>query len=213
MEIDLIREICDRYRIGLIEDAAESLGSFYRGQHTGLVGTHGVISFNGNKIITTGGGGMIITNDDEIARRVRHITTTAKKPHPWLYIHDELGFNYRLPALNAALGCAQMEVLADYVDRKRALADRYAAWFTRQGYSFVLEPANSKSNYWFNAFLARDREERDDVLDYTNANGVMTRPIWTPMHTLDMFKDCLRVGLPNTKWLDDRLVNIPSSVV
>lgn len=213
VEIDAIKAICDRYRIVLIEDAAESLGSYYRGRHTGLVGTHAAISFNGNKIITTGGGGMIVTDDDEIARKARHITTTAKKPHSWLYIHDELGYNYRLPALNAALGCAQVEVLPDYVERKRALAKRYAAWFDGQGYRFVLEPEGAKSNYWINAFLVGGREERDRVLEYTNANGVMTRPVWTPMHTLDMYGGCPRTELPNTEWLDDRLVNVPSSVI
>lgn len=213
VEIDAIKEICDRWRITLIEDAAESLGSFYRGRHTGLVGTHAAISFNGNKIITTGGGGMIITDDDEVARKARHITTTAKRPHAWLYIHDELGYNYRLPALNAALGCAQAEVLPEFVARKRALAERYAAWFEAQEYQFMLEPNDARSNYWINAFFVSDREERDCVLEYTNASGVMTRPIWTPMHTLDMFSDCLRADLPNTEWLDDRLVNVPSSVV
>lgn len=213
VEIEAIKAICDRYSIVLIEDAAESLGSYYHGRHTGLVGTHAAISFNGNKIITTGGGGMIITDDDEIARKARHITTTAKKPHSWLYIHDELGYNYRLPALNAALGCAQMEVLPDYVERKRALAKRYAAWFDGEGYQFVLEPDGAKSNYWINAFLVGDREERDRVLEYANANGVMTRPIWTPMHTLDMYCNCPRADLPNSEWLDDRLVNIPSSVI
>lgn len=213
VQIDQIFALCEQYRITLIEDAAESLGSFYRGQHTGLFGSHAAISFNGNKIITTGGGGMIITDDDVIARRARHITTTAKKPHPWLYIHDELGYNYRLPAINAALGCAQMEVLQDHLDRKRKLAEKYAQWFTGQGYEFITEPSESRSNYWINAFAAKDRQERDRVLEYTNAQQIMTRPVWTPMHTLDLYKDCLRTDLSQTEWLESRLVNIPSSVV
>ena len=156
---------------------------------------------------------MIITDDEVIYKRVKHITTTAKVDHPWLYMHDDLGFNYRLPNLNAALGCAQMELLSNYVERKRALAERYANWFSDKGYKFILEPENTKANYWINAFLVNGREERDEILKYTNNNKVMTRPAWTPMHTLKMFKDNLRVDLTNTEWLESRLVNIPSSVI
>ena len=208
-----IQKICQNYNIQLVEDAAESLGSFYEKIHTGRFGSLAAISFNGNKIITTGGGGMIITDDEVIYKRVKHITTTAKVDHPWLYMHDDLGFNYRLPNLNAALGCAQMELLSNYLERKRALAERYANWFSDKGYKFILEPENTKANYWINAFLVNGREERDELLKYTNNNKVMTRPAWTPMHTLKMFKDNLRVDLTNTEWLESRLVNIPSSVI
>jgi aminotransferase in exopolysaccharide biosynthesis len=213
VRINEINKICKRFNIILVEDAAESLGSFYDGNHTGRFGTLAAISFNGNKIITTGGGGMVITDDKKVAERLKHITTTAKKPHPWLYIHDELGFNYRLPNLNAALGCAQMEVLPDYIERKRALAGRYNEWLTEQGYKFILEPDKSRSNYWINSFLTNDRDERDFILEYTNHNKVMTRPAWTPIHSLDMYSQCLKVALPNTEWLEDRLVNLPSSVI
>ena len=208
-----IQKICQNYNIQLVEDAAESLGSFYEKIHTGRFGSLAAISFNGNKIITTGGGGMIITDDEVIYKRVKHITTTAKVDHPWLYMHDDLGFNYRLPNLNAALGCAQMDLLSNYLERKRALAERYANWFSDKGYKFILEPENTKANYWINAFLVNGREERDEILKYTNNNKVMTRPAWTPMHTLKMFKDNLRVDLTNTEWLESRLVNIPSSVI
>ena len=208
-----IQKICQNYNIQLVEDAAESLGSFYEKIHTGRFGSLAAISFNGNKIITTGGGGMIITDDEVIYKRVKHITTTAKVDHPWLYMHDDLGFNYRLPNLNAALGCAQMELLSNYVERKRALAERYANWFSDKGYKFILEPENTKANYWINAFLVNGREERDEILKYTNNNKVMTRPAWTPIHSLDMYSQCLKVALPNTEWLEDRLVNLPSSVI
>ena len=208
-----IQKICQNYNIQLVEDAAESLGSFYEKIHTGRFGSLAAISFNGNKIITTGGGGMIITDDEVIYKRVKHITTTAKVDHPWLFMHDDLGFNYRLPNLNAALGCAQMDLLSNYLERKRALAERYANWFSDKGYKFILEPENTKANYWINAFLVNGREERDEILKYTNNNKVMTRPAWTPMHTLKMFKDNLRVDLTNTEWLESRLVNIPSSVI
>ena len=213
VRINEINELCKRHNIQLVEDAAESLGSFYNGTHTGRFGALAVISFNGNKIITTGGGGMITTDDEDLAQRAKHITTTAKKPHPWLYVHDELGFNYRLPNLNAALGCAQMEALPGYIERKRVLADRYAEWFPDKGYEFIVEPDKTRANYWINAFLTNSREERDTVLKYTNENKVMTRPAWTPMHTLDMYKGCLRVDLSNTEWIEERLVSIPSSVV
>ena len=213
VRIDRIAAICQEWGLVLVEDAAESLGSFYRGQHTGRTGLLAILSFNGNKILTTGGGGMILTDDETLAARARHLTTTAKLPHPFLYQHDEVGFNYRLPALNAALGCAQMEKLPDYVERKRALALRYAEWFEAHGVAFVREPEGARSNYWFNAFLAEDRAERDALLAYTNAEGVMTRPLWTPMHTLPMYSRCQRSELPESEWLEARLVNVPSSVI
>jgi dTDP-4-amino-4,6-dideoxygalactose transaminase len=153
---------------------------------------------------------MIITDDEIIAKQVKHITTTAKRQHPWLYVHDEIGFNYRMPNLNAALGCAQIELLPDYVERKRMLATRYADWFSDKEYEFIIEPNNSRSNYWINSFLVNNQKERDEVLKYTNHNKVMTRPIWTSMHTLDMFRDSLSVDLSNTEWLEERLVSVPS---
>jgi len=211
VRIDAIAAICDRWNLVLIEDTAESLGSSFRGRHTGLFGSHAALSFNGNKIITTGGGGMVITDDDALAARARHITTTAKAKHPWLFVHDEVGFNYRMPALNAALGCAQFERLEGHLARKRMLAECYAEWFSRTDYHFNREPAECRSNYWLNSFLVNSPEERDDVLRQTNALGVMTRPVWTPMHYLELYKDCLRSDLKNSEWLESRLVNLPSS--
>lgn len=213
VDIGHVQAICEKYGLELVEDAAESLGSFFQGAHTGRFGKMGIFSFNGNKIITTGGGGAIITDDEAAAVKARHLATTAKRPHTYLYIHDDLGYNYRMPALNAALGCAQMEMLPQYIDNKRRLADYYAEFFEAKGYAFVREPSGSRSNYWFNSFLARNRSERDHVLEVTNKNGVMTRPAWTPMHTLDLYKGCSRANLDNTEWLEDHLVSVPSSVV
>lgn len=213
VRIDRIAAICREWGLVLVEDAAESLGSFYHGRHTGRTGALAALSFNGNKILTTGGGGMILTDAADLAHRARHLTTTAKRPHPYRYEHDAVGFNYRLPALNAALGCAQMEKLPDYVARKRALAQRYGEWFHARGVPWVREPEGARSNYWFNAFLAGNRMQRDAVLAYTNGQGVMTRPLWTPMHTLPMYAHCPRTELPVSEWLEARLVNVPSSVI
>lgn len=210
--IDEICAICDEYGLLVVEDSAESLGSFFRGQHTGTFGLMGVISFNGNKIITTGGGGMIITNDSGLAARAKHVTTTAKLPHPYEYVHDEVGYNYRLPNLNAALGCAQMEQLDHFLTVKRKLAAKYADFFDGLGISFVREPESCASNYWLNAILLDSLEERDDFLEHTNRNGVMTRPAWRLMSRLDMFKQCQNDGLENSRWIERRLVNIPSCV-
>ncbi|VAW70949.1 Bacillosamine/Legionaminic acid biosynthesis aminotransferase PglE; 4-keto-6-deoxy-N-Acetyl-D-hexosaminyl-(Lipid carrier) aminotransferase [hydrothermal vent metagenome] len=213
VRIKEIKKICDEYNIELVEDAAESLGSRHDDIHTGCTGKISAISFNGNKIITSGGGGMIITNDALIAKRAKHITTTAKTPHPWLFIHSEVGYNYRLPNLNAALGCAQMEVLPDYLERKRVLATQYNEWFLDKDYDFFLEPIGSRSNYWFNAFFSSGKNERDKILEYTNNQKVMTRPVWTPLDSLDMFKRNLKVDLVNTRWIEERLICIPSSVI
>jgi perosamine synthetase len=213
VRIDKIMKICKKFNIKVIEDSAESLGSLYKNKHTGTFGDIAVLSFNGNKIITTGGGGMIITDDINLAKKAKHITTTSKMPHPWLFIHDQLGFNYRLPNLNAALGCAQMEQLKGFIETKRAIAKRYENWFSSKNYTFITEPVNSKSNYWFNSFLANDREERDSILGYANENNVMMRPAWTPMHSLEMFTNYQKTDLTNTIWLEERLVNIPSSVI
>ena len=208
-----IGEICAQYNITVIEDAAESLGSFRDGIHTGRAGCMGTLSFNGNKIITTGGGGAVITDDETIADKAKHLTTTAKQPHPWLFLHDEVGFNYRLPNLNAALGCAQIEQLPNYIERKRGLANSYQQWFADKEPELVLEPQGTRSNYWLNAVLLKDREERDRFLKYTNERGVMTRPMWTPMHTLPMYQNCQRGDVTVAENIESRLVNIPSSVI
>ncbi len=210
--IDEISEVCAEFGIPLVEDAAESLGSYYKGKHTGGFGLLGAISFNGNKIITTGEGGMIVTNDEEVARKAKHITTTAKVPHPYEFVHDQVGYNYRLPNLNAALGCAQLEQLDKFVRIKRNLAARYSAFFAEKGVPFVSEPEGATSNYWLNAIILESREERDSFLKYSNDKGVMSRPIWRMMTELEMFKNCQHDGLENSLWLEDRVVNIPSSV-
>ena len=211
-QLPAISNLCRHYNITVVEDAAESLGSFSAGRHTGTFGSMGIFSFNGNKIITTGGGGMIVTNDEKLAKQAKHRSTTAKIPHPWLFVHDEVGYNYRLPNINAALGCAQLELIEEFVERKRMLADTYFHWFEKYGYEMIREPVESRANYWFNGVLMRDRTERDEFLEFTNKNNVMTRPAWTPMHTLAMYKNCFRTELPTTEWLEERIVNIPSSV-
>lgn len=212
-KIDEIVEICDSYNIAVVEDAAESVGSYYKGKHTGTFGKVGIFSFNGNKIITTGGGGMLVTDDEDLAKRAKHITTTAKVPHPYEYIHDEIGYNYRLTNLAAALGVAQMENLQLFVDKQRDLAQKYNDFFKDTNLEFIKEPKDSKSNYWLNAVVVKDKEERDAFLKYTNDNGVMTRCIWRLMNKLDMFKDAQTGNLDNAAWLEDRVINISSSVI
>lgn len=209
--IEAIAKVCAAWDITLVEDAAESLGSYRGGRHTGTFGRLGVFSFNGNKVITTGGGGMIVTDDEALARRAKHLTTTAKKPHPWAFEHDEVGFNYRLPNLNAAFGVAQMERLPALLESKRKLAECYARWCGEHGGSFVLEPVGARSNYWLNALRLRDEAERDAFLAATNQAGVMTRPLWTPMHRLPMYANCRRGPLLVTERLAATIVNIPSS--
>ncbi len=209
-----IKEICEKYNIALIEDAAESLGSFYKEQHTGTFGKIGTLSFNGNKTITTGGGGMIITDDEKIAKLAKHLTTQAKVPHKWNYEHNYIGYNYRLTNLAAALGVAQIEQLPEIIKSKRTLANRYIELFRSiNEIDFINEPKDSSSNYWLNAVSLKNREERDKFLEYTNSNGVMTRPIWELMNRLPMFKDCQVENIENSEWLVDRIVNIPSSVI
>lgn len=210
-KIDAISEICKRWHIELVEDAAESLGSFYRGRHTGTFGRLGVLSFNGNKIVTTGGGGMLL-GDEQLGAHAKHLSTTAKKPHPYEYVHDEIGYNYRLPNLNAALGCAQMERIEQLVEIKRDLARRYEEHLRGGPFGFVSEPDDCRSNYWLNAVVCQDREQRDALLTETNRQGVLTRPIWRLMNRLPMFERCTRGPLPNSEWLEDRIVNLPSSV-
>ena len=211
--IDEIKEICDEYSIFLIEDAAESLGSFFKNQHTGTFGKLGVISFNGNKIITAGGGGCIITNNEILAKKAKHLTTTAKVVHKWDFNHDMIGYNYRMPNLNAALLLAQLEKLNSFIENKRNLAKKYEIFFKNMEYTFFREPEESKSNYWLNSVIFGDKSQRDKFLEETNSRGVMTRPIWKMMNKLSMYKDAQSDDLINSKWLEDRVVNIPSSVI
>lgn len=210
--IDAIKAICDAWHIALVEDAAESLGSYYEGKHTGTFGKVGAFSFNGNKIITSGGGGVIVTDDEALAKRAKHITTTAKIPHKWEFVHDEVGFNYRLPNLNAALLVAQLEQINGFLENKRALANQYEDFFASLDMTFIKEPKNARSNYWLNAICLDTKEQRDTFLEYTNQNGVMTRPIWTLMNRLEMFKSCQCGDLSNAVYLEERIVNLPSSV-
>lgn len=210
--LDGLVSVTRLWNIALVEDAAESLGSYYKGKHTGTFGALGTLSFNGNKIMTTGGGGMILAGE-ALATRAKHLTTTAKKPHPFEYIHDELGYNYRLPNLNAALGCAQLEQLESFIKAKRALAAAYQAFFAGTDLEFVKEPADCLSNYWLNAVICEDKAHRDELLESTNQQGVMTRPIWALMNHLAMYKSCRRGDLINAEWLEARVVNLPSSVV
>lgn len=209
-KIDEIAAICEQWKINLVEDAAESLGSYYKGKHTGVFGKVGIFSFNGNKTVTCGGGGALITDDEAIAKRAKHLTTQAKVPHKWEFVHDHIGYNYRMPNLNAALACAQLEQLPRFVENKRALAAKYNTLFNELSISFIVEPANAKANYWLNAILLADLNQRNEFLEYTNDKGVMTRPIWELMNRLPMFKNCQTDDLKNSIWIADRLVNIPS---
>ena len=210
--IDKIKKICDEYHIFLIEDAAESLGSTYKDKHTGTFGQLGTLSFNGNKIITAGGGGCIVTNNKVLAKRAKHLTTTAKVPHKWYFDHDMVGYNYRMPNINAALLIAQLEKLNDFIVNKRNLANKYEAYFKSTDYNFFKEPKDSKSNYWLNSIILDEKLQRDQFLKETNDSGVMTRPIWNLMNKLPMFKDAQCDNLKNSEWLSERVVNIPSSV-
>lgn len=209
--IEEIVDICNEYHIPIVEDAAESLGCFYEGKHTGNFGKIGILSFNGNKTITTGGGGMLLTNDEDLGKHLKHITTQAKVAHPWEYAHDHIGYNYRMPNINAALGVAQMEKLDDILKSKRQIAEAYIGFFEDKNIHFCVEPKDSKSNYWLNAVILEDREQRDEFLKETNESGIMTRPIWKLMNKLEMFSTCQTSDLSNSEWLEDRVVNIPSS--
>ncbi len=213
VHLDELIEVCKRYHLELVEDAAESLGSFYKGQHTGTFGKVGAISFNGNKTITTGGGGMLLFQDEELGQYAKHLTTQAKKPHRWEFVHDHVGYNYRMPNINAALGCAQMEQLSGFLNNKRETAQQYALFFQNHpNIQFFTEPEGCESNYWLNTVLLKDKQAQLEFLQYTNDNNVMTRPIWELMNRLPMFKECQTDELTNTVWLADRAVNIPSSV-
>lgn len=213
VKIDELVQICNEWHIELVEDAAESIGSLYKGQHTGTFGKVGAISFNGNKTITTGGGGMLLFQDEELGKLAKHLTTQAKVPHRWAFVHDHIGYNYRMPNINAALGCAQLENLDRYIENKRETAQIYTNFFKNiPDITFFTEPENCRSNYWLNVIILKDKIAQQEFLEYTNDHGVMTRPVWELMNRLDMFQHCESDGLKNTEWLADRIVNIPSSV-
>ena len=213
VRIEELKALCDEWHIELVEDAAESIGSLYKGKHTGIFGKVGAISFNGNKTITTGGGGMLLFNDEALGAYAKHVTTQAKVPHRWEFCHDHIGYNYRMPNINAALGCAQLENLDKYVASKRKVAAEYIEYFKNvDGIDFFVEPENTFSNYWLSAVVLKDKEAQLDFLQQTNDNGVMTRPIWKLMNRLPMFENCENDGLKNTIWFADRVVNIPSNV-
>ena len=213
VRIEELAIICDEWHIDLVEDAAESIGSKYKGRHTGLFGKVGVLSFNGNKTITTGGGGMMLFMDDDIGAKAKHLTNQAKVPHRWEFRHDHIGYNYRMPNINAALGCAQLEHLDEFIADKRATAKAYAEYFKNvPGIDFFTEPENCFSNYWLNVVILKDREAQQGFLQETNDKGVMTRPIWELMNRMPMFEHCQHDSLENTIWFAERVVNIPSSV-
>ena len=213
VRIEEIAAVCAEYHVELVEDAAESIGSKYKSRHTGLFGKVGALSFNGNKTITTGGGGMLLFMDEELGVLAKHLTTQAKVPHRWEFRHDHIGYNYRMPNINAALGCAQLEHLDEFIADKRATAAAYADYFKNvDDIDFFTEPADSFSNYWLNVVILKDRDSQQAFLQETNDNGVMTRPIWELMNRLPMFENCEHDSLENTVWFADRVVNIPSSV-
>ncbi len=212
VHLDELISICEKWNIKLIEDAAESLGSTYKGKPTGSFGDLGVFSFNGNKIATSGGGGAIVTNTVALAEKGKYLTTTAKQPHPFEYFHDELGYNYRMPNINAALACAQLEQLDEFLNKKRALANAYKEFFDAVGLKFRTELPETKANYWLMCVEMKDKKERDAFLKYTNNHNVMTRPVWQLMFRLPMYKDCYRDSQKNAIFLEERIVNIPSSV-
>ncbi|WP_146549644.1 LegC family aminotransferase [Rummeliibacillus suwonensis] len=214
VELDELMSVCDKYGLILIEDAAESLGSYYKGKHTGSFGKVNAMSFNGNKIATTGGGGAILTNDEQLADYAKHLTTTAKVPHRWEYVHDEIGYNYRMPNINAALGCGQLEKVPQFIKMKRELTNYYQHLIKNiDGVQLFTEPAYASSNYWLQTLLLDKTIERDEVLAYLNDNGVMSRPIWQPMHYLQMYKDCPRSDLSVIEDLNKIVVNIPSTPI
>lgn len=215
VDLDPLEEVCCRFRLTLVEDAAESLGSCYKGKHTGGRGLLNSLSFNGNKVVTTGGGGAVLTNDQSLARAAKHITTTAKRPHSWEYYHDETGYNYRLPNINAALGCAQLEQLPEFIMKKRELARRYEEAFQSvEGVTFFREPAFARSNYWLNVLLLEQKSRllRDEILQLAKDNGIAARPAWVLMNKLPMYEKCPRMELTVSEDLENRLINIPSSV-
>jgi len=214
VDLDPLIELCKRYSIELVEDAAESLGSYYKGRHTGTLGKISALSFNGNKIMTTGGGGALLTDDEELGKLAKHITTTAKVPHKWKFNHDKIGYNYRMPNINAALGCAQLEQLPHFLEKKRALANRYYEVFEDMpGVRFFVEPEFGQSNYWLNVLLLDSdfSHYRDEILNMSNNSGIMTRPAWKLLNLLPMYKHCPRMDLAQSESIESRLLNIPSS--
>ena len=212
VDVEGLLKVCDMYNLTLVEDAAESLGSYYNGKHTGSFGKVSALSFNGNKIMTTGGGGAIVTDDEAIADYAKHLTTTAKVPHRWAYEHDEIGFNYRMPNINAALGCAQLEKVPMFIQQKRELTKHYEQWLVQlDGVQLFKEPANTRSNYWLQTILLDEQFNRDEVLAFLNEQGVMSRPIWTPMHHLAIYQNCPKSDLRVTEQLNKSVVNIPST--
>jgi aminotransferase in exopolysaccharide biosynthesis len=210
--IDEIADVCNHWNITLVEDAAESLGSYYKNKHTGVFGKIGTFSFNGNKTVTSGGGGALVTNDEALAKKAKHLTTQAKVTHKWAFMHDAIGYNYRMPNINAALACAQLEQLDSFVENKRELAAIYHEKFEAIGLRYCQELPGAKANYWLNAILLDNKSKREEFLEYMNANGVMSRPVWDLMHHLPMFENAGRGDLTNSEWIADRLVNIPSSI-
>ncbi|MCV5577698.1 LegC family aminotransferase [Escherichia coli] len=213
VELDELAAISFKWKLTLVEDAAESLGSFYKGRHTGTIGALGAISFNGNKIITTGGGGIVLCNSEDLGKRLKHLTTTAKIPHPYEFFHDEAGFNYRMPNINAALGCAQIEMLNEFLLKKRKLAQMYKDFFSLSDVEFVTEPEYAHSNYWLNSIICVDQQQRNEIIEQTNNSGVMTRPVWQLMHRLPMFKNSLCGELTYSEFIEARLVNLPSTPI
>lgn len=213
VDLDPLIELCERYNIVVVEDAAESLGSYYKGVHTGNFGAAAALSFNGNKIITTGGGGAILTNDDELADYAKHLTTTAKVPHAWEYVHDEIGYNYRMPNINAALGCAQLEQIENYLSHKRRLANLYEQIITKyEGISLFKESDHATSNYWLQAMIIDSEKYKiNEVLDGLNGKNIMARPIWKPLHLLSPFQDYYKSDLSVTEQLQHQIINLPSS--
>jgi len=211
VHLDELITICNKWKIPVVEDAAESLGSYYKGRHTGTIGQAGCFSFNGNKTITCGGGGALVTNDLNLGTKAKYLTTTAKRPHPYEFFHDELGYNYRMPNLNAALACAQMEMLESFLLDKRKLAGEYAHFFKSIGVNFRAEINDTKTNYWLMCVELNNKSERDHFLKETNEKGIMTRPIWTLIYKLPMYQHCYRDEQINAEFLEQRIVNIPSS--
>jgi perosamine synthetase len=211
VEIDAISEICNKYNVVLVEDAAESIGSKYKGIHTGNFGVLGAFSFNGNKTITCGGGGVIVTNNEALGKLGKHLTTQAKIPHKWDFVHDHIGYNYRMPNINAALACAQLEQIETFIENKRELSEKYEQYFSDKKIQFVKEPKQSRSNYWLNAILLNNLEERNKALTFLNDAGIMSRPCWQLIHRLKMFEDCIKDKQENAEWIFERLINIPSS--
>ncbi|MFC5604728.1 LegC family aminotransferase [Sporosarcina koreensis] len=212
VDLEPLIKMCERYNLVLVEDAAESLGSYYKGKHTGGFGLVGALSFNGNKIMTTGGGGAILTNDDRLADYAKHITTTAKVPHRWAYDHDEIGYNYRLPNINAALGCAQLQKIPAFIAQKRQLTETYESLVNSlDGVSLFKEPITARGNYWLQTLILEPQHNRDNILDFLNDNGVMSRPIWTPINELKPYNKMPKSDLTVTKELKNSLINIPST--